>query len=193
MSFFLLFFPSLPIVLWFHLFAFSLISFSFALWFLFHVFFCFFHSCCWPPPCTSQSLPKAITWQSCLAGHSQAQTARGAKCLSPPLLKWRQKRIPKRSPKKGKIPNPSRIQSQKGKRNAQCTAVCCSWQRAPRSPSTLGRLRGCGAQGLGVGVIQVCSRNCTWTLGLEMGPGPNPVFQSCVTKRKLATGHGYLV
>lgn len=67
-------------------------------------------------PHTFQSLPKASSWQNYLVGHSQVQKARGEKCLMPLPLKQRQKRIPKRSPKNGKIPKPSRIQSRKGKR-----------------------------------------------------------------------------
>lgn len=113
LTFFCLFVPSLPIVLWFQLFQFSflLVSFEF-----FHVFFLFLSLLLLALPPVFQSLPQANTWQNYLVGHSQVQTARGAKCLMPLLLKRRQKRIPKRSPKKGKIPNPSRIQSRKGKR-----------------------------------------------------------------------------
>lgn len=200
------------------------------LWFIFLLscfvlfiscFFLFLPRLLLASPRLSQSLPKATTWQSCLAGHSQAQTARGAKCLMPLPLKWRQKRIPKRSPKKGKIPNPSRIQSRKGKRSAQCTAVRCSWRRAPRSPSTLGRLRGCSSRGQpllgclwvplspqasGTSVFPACSGDCaqTWPpiklpsivrreAALGTPPGSKPTFWECVMERRVAAGHSYPV
>lgn len=91
-------------------FSFLLVYFEF-----FHAFFLFLSLLLLALPPAFQSLPKANSWQNYLVGPSQAQKARGAKCLMPLPLKRRQKRIPKRSPKKGKIPNPSRIRSRKGK------------------------------------------------------------------------------
>lgn len=114
LTFFCLFVPSLPIVNLISVicsqFSFLLVYFEFL-----HAFFLFLSLLLLALPPAFQSLPKANTWQNYLVGHSQVQTARGAKCLMPLPPKRRLKRIPKRSPKKGKIPNPRRIQSQKGK------------------------------------------------------------------------------
>jgi len=115
LTFFCPFVPSLPIV---NLISVVCFQFSFLLFYFefFHAFFLFLSLLLLALPPAFQSLPKASTWQNYLVGHSQVQKARGAKRLMPLPLKWRQKGIPKRSPKKGKIPNPSQIQSQKGKR-----------------------------------------------------------------------------
>lgn len=100
---------------------------------VFHAFFSFLSLLLPALPPAFQSLPQANSWQNYLVGHSQVQTVRGAKPLP---LKRRQKRIPKRSPKKRRSPKPSRIQSRKGKR--KCAVHRSVLQRAPRSLSALG-------------------------------------------------------
>lgn len=143
LTFFCSFVPSLPIVTWFQLFPFSLVSFWFILSF-FMLSSCFFHFCCWPCPPRFNHSPKPthgrITWW--VPAKRRRRGGQSVSCL----CRWSgdKKGFQKGVQKKERFQIPAESGAEKVSESAQCTEVCCRGHRAPRSLSTLGSLHPCG-------------------------------------------------
>lgn len=112
---------SLPIVTWFQLFPFSLISFGFILRF-FMLSSCFFRFCCRPCPPHFNPSPKPahgrITWWV---------TAKCRRRGGQSLCRWNgdKKGFQKGVQKKEGVQNPAESRAEKVSESVQCTGVCC--------------------------------------------------------------------
>lgn len=111
---------SLPIVIWFQLFPFSLSSFCFILRF-FMLSSCFFHFCCRPCPPHFNHSPKPthgrITWWV---------TAKCRRWGGKSLCCWNgdKKGLQKGVQKKERAQNPAESRAKKVSKSVQCTGVC---------------------------------------------------------------------